>query len=67
MPKLLCGLCMLCLTLFTVGCHDLMPHRLQRMNRGPDMTGAEGYNFSVPDPIPPLERDLKTDTPVDPD
>jgi hypothetical protein len=32
------------------GCHDLLPHRLQRLNRGPDLSG-DGYNFSVPDPI----------------
>ncbi len=62
MLKLLCGACLLCASTFAVGCHDLMPHRLQRMNRGPDMTGADGYNFSVPDPIPPLQRDSEDDS-----
>ncbi len=57
MSKLFCGLCMLCVSTLAVGCHDLMPHRLQRLNRGPDMTGANGYNFSVPDPIEALPRD----------
>jgi hypothetical protein len=38
-----------CVTL--CGCfHELQPHRLQRLNRGPDLTSG-GYNFSVPDPI----------------
>jgi hypothetical protein len=40
------GLILLGLT--AAGCHDLQPHRLQRLNRGPGM-GSDAY-YSVPDP-----------------
>lgn len=30
--------------------HELQPHRLQRLNRGPDI--GSGALYSVPDPIP---------------
>ena len=30
------------------GCHDLQPHRLQRLNRGPGLS-SDAY-YSVPDP-----------------
>ena len=36
------------LGLTAAGCHDLQPHRLQRMNRGPGLS-SDAY-YSVPDP-----------------
>jgi hypothetical protein len=34
----------------TAGCHELQPHRLQRLNRGPGLS-TEAY-YSIPDPSP---------------
>lgn len=31
--------------------HELQPHRLSRLNRGPGMS-TDAYNFSVADPVP---------------
>ncbi|MBW3541659.1 MAG: hypothetical protein KY476_15430 [Planctomycetes bacterium] len=39
---------LLAVALFVCGCHELQPHRLQRLNRGPDYTQPSLY--SVPDP-----------------
>lgn len=60
-----CALFVGALTLLSAaGCHilhDLQPHRLQRMNRNPDM--GSGALYSVPDPI---EQPTNVDEAPDP-
>lgn len=45
--------------------HNLKPHRLSRLNRGPGMS-TDAYNFSVTDPVTRLVNDAPSPTSNEP-